>query len=297
MGTGLRPIHAEPSSAKSSKAANLESALTRENPALSYPRRRDPSHLSRPLPQDRLRIVLVGTRNPLNIGAAARAMSNFGFLRLRVVQPYEAAFRQARSAVGGAPVLAAAKEFPTVAEAVADCSFVVGTTAVRHRVPQQPLLTLVDATKKIHHHRGKGKVALLFGNEKFGLSNEDLAHCHILLHIPTREKHLSMNLGQAVAVCLYELSRDTARRGTSKTQAVRPLASPPNLKPATAADVERLTESLLEALRLSGYIKPQTESSVPLNIRRLLRRQKLTSPDAELWLGILRQILWKLRLI
>ena len=251
--------------------------------------------MSPPLPQDRLRIVLVGTRNPLNVGAAARAMSNFGFLHLRVVQPYEAAFRQARSAVGGAPVLHAAKEFPTVAEAVADCSFVVGTTAIRHRVPLQPLLTLVDAAKVIQRHRGKGKVALLFGNEKFGLSNEDLAHCHALLHIPTREKHLSMNLGQAVAVCLYELSRVTARRGTSKTQAIRPLAAPSKLKPATAGEVERLTESLLEALRLSGYIKPQTESSVPMNIRRLLRRQKLTGPDAEVWLGMLRQILWKLR--
>jgi tRNA/rRNA methyltransferase len=104
-----------------------------------------------------------------------------------------------------------------------------------------------------------------------------------------------MNLGQAVAVCLYELSRDTARRGTSKTQALRPLAAPPKLNPATTGEVERLTESLLEALRLSGYIKPQAESSVPMNIRRLLRRQKLTGPDAELWLGMLRQILWKLR--
>jgi TrmH family RNA methyltransferase len=221
-------------------------------------------------------------------------MSNFGFLRLRVVQPYEAAFRQARSAVGGAPVLTAAKEFPTVAEAVADCSFVVGTTAVRHRVPQQPLLALADGAKLIHRHCPAGKVALLFGNEKFGLSNDDLAHCHALLHIPTREKHLSMNLGQAVAVCLYELSREPRRRGTSKTQAVRSLAAPPKLKPASAGEVERVTESLLDALRLSGYIKPQTESSVTMNIRRLLRRQKLTGPDAELWLGMLRQILWKL---
>src|ERR1700720_3788436 len=81
----------------------------------------------------RLRVVLVESRNPLNIGAAARAMSNFGFLHLRVVNPYEAAFREARSAVGAAELLANAEEYRTVAEAVADCTLVVGTTAVRHR--------------------------------------------------------------------------------------------------------------------------------------------------------------------
>src|SRR5947209_13719951 len=85
-----------------------------------------------------LSIVLVAPRNPLNIGAAARAMSNFGFTELRVVNPYEVAFREARSAVGASPVLADAKEFSTVAGAVADCAIAVGTTAIRHRQLQQP---------------------------------------------------------------------------------------------------------------------------------------------------------------
>ena len=91
---------------------------------------------------DRLRVVLVATRNPLNIGAAARAMSNFGFLRLRVVIPYEAAFREARSAVGASALLSNAEEYKSVAEAVADCTLVVGTTAVRHRELQHPLRRL-----------------------------------------------------------------------------------------------------------------------------------------------------------
>src|SRR5690348_17989877 len=93
---------------------------------------------------DRLRVVLVNTRNPLNIGAAARAMSNFGFAHLRVVNPFELAFREARSAVGAAPLLIRAEEFQSVAEAVADCSLVVGTTALNRRDPQHPVRKLEE---------------------------------------------------------------------------------------------------------------------------------------------------------
>src|SRR5213592_871535 len=91
---------------------------------------------------DRLRVVLVAPRNPLNIGAAARAMSNFGFCHLRVVNPYELAFREARSAVGAERLLAQATEFKTVAEAVADCKLIVGTTAVGQRQLQHPVRRL-----------------------------------------------------------------------------------------------------------------------------------------------------------
>jgi tRNA/rRNA methyltransferase len=150
-------------------------------------------------------VVLVRTRNPLNMGAAARAMANFGFARLRVVQPYEAGFREARSAVGAAAVMRSAEEFATVAEALADCALVVGTTALRGREPQVPWKTLEQGAKAIR--RTRGRVALLFGSEKRGLSNDDLSHCNLLIHIATEEKQPSMNLGQAVAVCLYELAR------------------------------------------------------------------------------------------
>src|SRR3984957_20555562 len=88
---------------------------------------------------DRVCVVLVSTRNPLNIGAAARAMSNFGFSQLRVVNPYEPAFREARSAVGASDLLAKAEQYETVGQAVADCTLVAGTTAVRHRELQHPL--------------------------------------------------------------------------------------------------------------------------------------------------------------
>src|SRR5271166_982287 len=151
-------------------------------------------------------VVLVATRNPLNLGAAARAMSNFGFAHLRVVNPYELAFREARSAVGASALLTDAQEYKSVADAVADCTLVVGTTAVRHRELQHPLRRLEYGTRLIRKQlASRGRVALLFGSEKVGLSNHDLSHCHWLVRIPTREEHISMNLGQAVAVCLYEL--------------------------------------------------------------------------------------------
>jgi tRNA/rRNA methyltransferase len=240
--------------------------------------------LAVPLDLERLRVVLVGTRNPLNIGAAARAMSNFGFTRLRVVNPYDVAFREAKSAVGAAALLESAEEVRTVADAVADCTLVVGTTAVGHRELQHPLRRLEYGARLMRREMGAGNVALLFGSEKFGLSNDDLSHCHCLMRIPTRDAHATMNLGQAVALCLYEIVRDP--------RAARETPAP--LKPANAADIERFTAMLLEALRASGYVNPRTAASTTQKVRRLVRRLNLPARDAEVWLGMLKQILWKL---
>jgi tRNA/rRNA methyltransferase len=218
-------------------------------------------------------------------------MSNFGFLHLRVVNPYDLAFREARSAVGAASLLARAEDFKAVAEALADCTLVVGTTAVGHRRLQHPVRRLEQAAPLIRKRLATSPVALLFGSEKRGLSNEDLSHCHWLLRIPTREEHRSMNLGQAVAVCLYELARN-------------PQAFPRPEKhiAATAADLERLTALSLDALRSSGYLKSvadasrkrRSSASTEEKIRRLVRRLHLSATDAELTLGIFRQIFWKL---
>jgi len=248
-----------------------------------------------------LRVVLVGTRNPLNLGAAARAMSNFGFLHLRVVNPYEVAFREARSAVGAAPLLAAAQEYASIADAVADCTLVVGTTAVRHRELHHPLRRLEYGAQLIKRELAGGRVALLFGTEKTGLSNDDLSHCHWLLRIPTREQHISMNLGQAVAVCLYELVRDLkqARAITTEKAGKRITGSSASFTldglRASAAELERISTVLLEALDRSGYINPIAEATTKERVRRMVRRLNLSSKDAELWLGMLRQMLWKIR--
>lgn len=230
-------------------------------------------------------MVLVAPRNPLNIGAAARAMSNFGFSRLRVVNPYEVAFREARSAAGAAELLGRAEEFASVAEAVADCGLVVGTAGIRVRELRHPVRRLELAARLIRRALARTTAALLFGSEKFGLSNEDLSCCHWVLHIPTHPEHESMNLGQAVAVCLWEL----ARQGSTAS------GRPTGPRPATSGDLERITALLLEALELSGYVNPLTAASTRLKTRRLLRRLALNQRDAVVLTGMLRQILWKLR--
>ena len=240
--------------------------------------------MSTPTQFDRLHIVLVATRNPLNIGAAARAMSNFGFPRLRLVTPYEPAFREARSAVGASELLARAKVYKNVAEAVADCTLVIGTTAVRHRDLHHPLRRLEVGARLLRKHLASSSVALLFGSEKRGLSNEDLSHCHWLMRIPTCEENISMNLGQAVAVCLYEVVRDG-----------KAAAKPETRKPAKAGEVERITGILLEALHDSGYLNRRRVNDSEDRIRRLVRRLHLTAEDTDAWLGMLRQIVWKLR--
>jgi TrmH family RNA methyltransferase len=233
---------------------------------------------------DQLRVVLVDARNPLNIGAAARAMSDFGFHHLRVVNPYDVAFEGARSAVDAADVLARAEKYETVAEAIADCSLVVGTTAVGHRDLQHPLQRLNVGAPIMRAHLASGPCALLFGSEKFGLSNKDMSHCHWLMHIPMHQEHLSMNLGQAVAVCLYELARDPGV-----------MAEPENGTPASSAEVERIHETLLTALRASGYPKLNTSESFEAAVRRMVLRLQLQSGDTEFFLGMLRQMVWKMK--
>ncbi|HTW45885.1 MAG TPA: TrmH family RNA methyltransferase [Acidobacteriaceae bacterium] len=223
-----------------------------------------------------LRVVLVAARNPLNIGAAARAMSNFGFLRLCVVNCYDVAFREARSAVGAPQLLANAREFASVAEAVADCGLVVGTTEGGHRQIEQPLLRLDAGGGVIRARLRADRVALLFGSEKRGLSNNDLSYCHWLMRIPTREVHGSMNLGQAVAVCLYELVRDNAAM-------VRQDA----MQRASGAALERMAQALLSSLKESGYIKPGMDATTKEKARRLVHRMELSEEDAELWTGML----------
>jgi tRNA/rRNA methyltransferase len=237
---------------------------------------------------DRVVVVLVRARNPNNIGAVARAMHDFGFHHLRIVNDYAVPFHSARSAVDASDVLAAAMEIPTVAEAVADCTLVLGTTAVGDRQLDHPLHELPQAGLVIRAEldRPESRVALLFGSEKTGLSNDELSHCNALMTIPMHRRegarHASMNLGQAAAVCLFELVRSTAN----------PLPASP--AQSSAGDLERLTALLLQTLEASGYSKRHPANCEQSLIRRLVRRMSIEPQDAPVWMGILRQILWKI---
>jgi TrmH family RNA methyltransferase len=209
-------------------------------------------------------------------------MANFGQGDLRVVNPYELAFREAVSAVGGAHVLQSARVFPGVAEAIADCALVVGTTAAQKRDLELPIEQVDAGMPVLREHAGR--VALLFGSEKFGLSNDDMSFCHSLLRIPTSPGTPSMNLGQAVAVCLYEYARTGG------------LAGPRNAEgPVEGAEVEQMVQMLLEVLEESGYTNRITAVSTEHKIRRWVRRMRLGRRDVPLMLGILRQVLWRFR--
>lgn len=210
-------------------------------------------------------------------------MANFGVHDLRVVQPYEKAFQEAVSAVGGAEVLRSARVFESVADALADCSLVVGTTANQNRDVLLPLDRLDAGMLRVKRHHGR--VAILFGSEKFGLSNDDISSCHALLRIPTVPETPSMNLGQAVAVCLYELAREA--------EVPEPMGRPGQALEGT--ELEQIQAMLGEMLEISGFTKQLTAESTQRKVRMFLRRMKMTTRDAPLVLGILRQVLWKLR--
>jgi len=241
---------------------------------------------------DRVVVVLVRARNPNNIGAVARAMHDFGFRHLRIVNDYAVPLETARSAVDATEVIVNALTFASVAEAVADCTVVVGTTAVGDRALQQPLYELPDGAALVRNEVARadsaGKVALLFGSEKTGLSNEELSHCNWLLTIPMQQyeavRHPSMNLGQAAAVCLYEIvrqSKDAVGMSTSD--------------PAAAGERERLTALLSEVLEKTEYTRRHPANCSEDQIRRLVLRMGLSATDVPVWMGILRQMLWKLR--
>jgi TrmH family RNA methyltransferase len=235
----------------------------------------------------RVCVVLVRARNPNNIGAVARAMHGFGFADLRVVNDYSVGLETARSAVDASDILAQAKQFASVPEAVADCSLVVGTTAVGERQHLHPLYTLAEGGVLVRSASASARVALLFGSEKTGLSNDALSHCHWLMTIPMHQtaglRHASMNLGQAAAVCLYELIRQTD---------APPLNEPQPM--ATAEDLERVTELLTAVLASIGYAKRRPASAERTEVRRMVRRLNLNQSDARRWIGVLRQLLWKL---
>lgn len=262
-----------------------------------------------PEQQNRLVVVLVRARNPSNIGAVARGMHDFGFSHLRVVNeypvPFEAAQAAEKAAVHASSVLDAAVQPASVAEAVADCTLVLGTTAVGDRKLDHPLLSLDDAARLVQQTLSRdpmAKVALLFGSEKTGLSNDELSHCHILVTIPmstTRAegdpvRHLSMNLGQAAAVCLYAISQDKipdvreVEQGQQGQQVQQGQQGP---ETATAGDLERLMNLLTEVLGRSGYTRRHPANAREGVLRRLVWRSYTSSEDATVWTGILRQLL------
>ena len=233
-------------------------------------------------------MVLVSPRNPLNIGAVARAMANFGFARLKVVAPYEPHWQEARSAVGAEALLGAAVETATLAEALAGCTLVAGTGTLAYRKPEQRVVRLPDLGALVEREMERGgRVGLVFGPEKHGLTRDDLSYCHLLVEIPTDARQPSMNLGQAVAVCLYELAARGSGDGARGDAGA--------LGPTAAAErLELLAGVVEEAMLAADYSPGAMRAANRHDLRLLLRRLGPTERDLRRILGLFRRILWRL---
>lgn len=239
--------------------------------------------------RDWLDVVLVSPRNPLNIGAVARAMANFGFGRLGVVAPFEAHWQEARSAVGAEDLLASARETATLEEAVAQCTLVAGTGTLTYRKPEQRVVRLPELAPLVREEMERGgRVALVFGPEKHGLTREDLAHCHVLVEIPTDARQPSMNLGQAVAVCLYELA--TRAFGVTEAGAAETVGE----RTATSERLDLLAGVVERAMVAAEYSPAAMRAANRHDMRLLLRRLAPSEKDVRRILGLFRRILWRL---
>ncbi len=229
-------------------------------------------------------------------------MQDFGFTDLRIVNEYtvplEAATLEitgtaAKAGVGAAAVLAQARSFSHLADAIADRTLVIGTSAIGERAIEHRLLPLQQMCVEILESLrvdAEAKVALLFGSEKTGLTRDQLSYCSALatipLFAPQGSRHLSMNLGQAVAVCLYELTRggfEDARLSRENIAAE-----------ATAGDRERLTRLLVNVMDATEYSRRFPANAQEHLVRQLAHSAGKAHAEAETWMGLFRQILWKL---
>jgi len=230
----------------------------------------------------RLRVVLVGTQHPGNIGAAARALKTMGLSRLVLVDPQQFPSDEAfRRAAGADDVLASAEVLATLAEAVADCHFVMGCTARSRRVALDELSPRAAAQQAVE--RGaSGEVALVFGRERTGLTNEELQLCHVAVHIPANPEYSSLNLAAAVQVLAYEV-----RVAMLATDQLAP--SSPFVEDASAshAQLEGMFAQLGQTLDQIDFHKGRAPDSAMRKLRRLFLRTGLSEQEVRLLRGIL----------
>jgi len=245
-------------------------------------------------------VVLVSPRNPLNIGAAARAMANFGFQRLSIVAPFAVNWMEAKSAVGAPDLLRDAKVYETLAEAVAGCTLVLGTGSLDRRRPVQAILELPEAAAQVRHalapntEVGKNRVAIVFGSEKHGLTSDDLSWCHALTVIETCEAQPSMNLGQAVAVCLYEISRTRSAASEPILRESAQTAPTSSKSQPDSGQLDRLASLIEETMEAVNYSTRGMRSANGEALRVLLRRLMPNEADLRRMMGLFRRILWQL---
>ncbi len=229
-----------------------------------------------------IRIILVHTSHPGNIGGVARAMKNMGLSNLVLVAPQRFPDEQANwRAAGADDVLEAARIVETLEEAVADCHYIVGTSARGRRIPW-PILDPRACAVKVEAEASKGQVAIVFGREDRGLTNEELHQCHLHLHIPSCEDYSSLNLAMAVQVVCYELRMLMLAPETSNNE-----FDQWDVDFSSAENVERFFKHLEETLTDIGFLDPANPRQLMVRLRRLYSRVRLDEMELNILRGIL----------
>jgi len=227
----------------------------------------------------KVRIVLVGTTHPGNIGAVARAMKNMGLRELRLVSPRYFPHEEATARASGAEdVLEAAGVFDTLAEATADCHYVAGASA-RPRTIGWPTITPRACAARLHDESAQGDVAAVFGPEKSGLTNEHLELCHTLVTIPADPDFSSLNLAMAVQVLCYELRVAAMNGKVAESNREVPLAS--------VEELEHFYSHLEQVITASGFLDAENPRYLMRRLRRLFLRAEPDRNEINILRGIL----------
>lgn len=233
---------------------------------------------------ENIRIVLVNTSHPGNIGAAARAMKNMGLTKLVLVGPEDHPTYEAYSRAAGADdILGEARVVPTLSEALIGCAWVVGTSA-RERTIQWPMLDARECAKKSMQESGSGEVALVFGRERTGLTNEELELCHALVCIPTNPEYSSLNVAAAVQVLCYEL-RVASMEEVICEQDEKSDAEDAD-SPATADQVEGMYNHLYQMLEDVGFLGTSNPEIIMRRLKGLFSRARVSKREVNILRGI-----------
>ncbi|WP_228482178.1 RNA methyltransferase [Lysobacter sp. H21R4] len=233
----------------------------------------------------RIRIVLVGTQHPGNIGSAARALKTMGLDRLVLVAPQRAPDVESFALAAGAnDVLDRAVTFETLADAVADCRLVLGCTARSRRISLEELMPRAAAERAVAV-AAQAEVALVFGRERTGLENHELQLCHAAIHIPANPDYSSLNLAAAVQVISYELR--LALLASPEAHSPAPAVPAERNPPASHAQMEHFFAQLAETLDAIDFHKGRSPDSAMRKLRRLFLRVDLEERELRLLRGIL----------
>lgn len=232
---------------------------------------------------NRIRIVLVATSHAGNIGAAARAMKTMGLSRLVLVAPQSFPDPEATArSVGAENILQAAQVAASLDEAIRDCQLVIGTSARSRRIAWPTLSPDAAATRALGE-AATHEVAILFGRERTGLTNEELDRCHALVHIPTDPEFSSLNLAAAVQIVAYELRRAML----TTTDLPGPVTDALGETLASAAEVQRFYEHLEQVMTETGFLDPENPKLLMRRLMRLYNRAHLTANEVNILRGIL----------